>query len=120
MSATYGFTGLDGAAVESDDIGFRLAMIPEPSTGPLVIAGLLGLAGQRRRVSKVVGSADRRGMLGSLWVPHEEPCGEGLVGGEASLPRRRRLRSLGGTVKDRTLSEGTARLVASPSLQLAQ
>jgi formylglycine-generating enzyme required for sulfatase activity len=28
--------------------GFRLAMIPEPSTGLLVIAGLLGLAGWRR------------------------------------------------------------------------
>jgi len=31
-------------------IGFRLAMIPEPSTGLLVIAGLVGL-GTRRRVS---------------------------------------------------------------------
>ena len=29
-------------------IGFRLAMVPEPSTGLLVIAGLLGLAGWRR------------------------------------------------------------------------
>jgi formylglycine-generating enzyme required for sulfatase activity len=29
-------------------IGFRLAMIPEPGTGVLVIAGLLGLAGWRR------------------------------------------------------------------------
>ena len=29
-------------------LGFRLAMIPEPSTGLLVIAGLLGLAGRRR------------------------------------------------------------------------
>jgi MYXO-CTERM domain-containing protein len=29
--------------------GFRVAMIPEPSTGLLAIAGLLGLAGWRRR-----------------------------------------------------------------------
>jgi len=33
---------------EYPTIGFRLAMIPEPSTGLLVIAGLLGLAGWRR------------------------------------------------------------------------
>jgi PEP-CTERM putative exosortase interaction domain len=32
----------------SDTRGFRLAMVPEPSTGLLVIAGLLGLAGRRR------------------------------------------------------------------------
>jgi formylglycine-generating enzyme required for sulfatase activity len=32
----------------SSGIGFRLAMIPEPSTGLLVFAGLLGLAGWRR------------------------------------------------------------------------
>jgi formylglycine-generating enzyme required for sulfatase activity len=32
----------------SDIIGFRLVMIPEPSTGLLVIAGLLGLGGWRR------------------------------------------------------------------------
>ena len=30
------------------DLGCRLAMIPEPSTGLLVITGLLGLAGWRR------------------------------------------------------------------------
>lgn len=35
-------------AFEDDRTGFRLAMIPEPSTGLLVIAGLLGLAGWRR------------------------------------------------------------------------
>jgi hypothetical protein len=29
------------------DHGFRLAMIPEPTTGLLVIGGLLGLAGWR-------------------------------------------------------------------------
>jgi hypothetical protein len=29
-------------------LGFRLALIPEPSTGLLVVAGLLGLAGWRR------------------------------------------------------------------------
>ena len=32
----------------ANSIGFRLAMIPEPGTGLLVIAGLLGLAGWRR------------------------------------------------------------------------
>jgi sulfatase modifying factor 1 len=31
-----------------DDFGFRLASVPEPTTGLLVIAGLLGLAGWRR------------------------------------------------------------------------
>jgi hypothetical protein len=35
-------------SAEADWIGFRLAMIPEPGTGLLVIAGLLGLAGWRR------------------------------------------------------------------------
>jgi formylglycine-generating enzyme len=34
----------------SDSLGYRLVMIPEPSTGLLVLAGLLGL-GIRRRVS---------------------------------------------------------------------
>ena len=33
---------------ESPDVGFRLAMIPEPSTGLLVIAGLVGFAVQRK------------------------------------------------------------------------
>ena len=33
---------------EFSDVGFRLAMIPEPGTGLLVIAGLLGFAGWRR------------------------------------------------------------------------
>jgi len=33
---------------ESNNSGFRLAMIPEPSTALLVIVGLLGLAGRRR------------------------------------------------------------------------
>jgi formylglycine-generating enzyme required for sulfatase activity len=31
------------------DVGFRVAMIPEPGTGLLVMAGVLGLAGWRRR-----------------------------------------------------------------------
>jgi formylglycine-generating enzyme required for sulfatase activity len=34
--------------IEATWLGFRLAMIPEPNTGLLVIAGLLGLAGWRR------------------------------------------------------------------------
>jgi formylglycine-generating enzyme required for sulfatase activity len=33
---------------ESPHVGFRIAMIPEPGTGLLVIAGLLGLAAHRR------------------------------------------------------------------------
>jgi sulfatase modifying factor 1 len=40
-----------GAFPGGDDnpaMGFRLAMIPEPNTGLLVIAGLLGLGGRRR------------------------------------------------------------------------
>ena len=35
--------------LENIDVGFRLVMIPEPSTGLLVTAGLLGLAGWRKR-----------------------------------------------------------------------
>jgi hypothetical protein len=34
---------------ESRRVGFRLVMIPEPATGLLVAAGLIGLAGTRRR-----------------------------------------------------------------------
>jgi hypothetical protein len=37
-------TGLNS---ERSNAGFRVAIIPEPSTGLLVIAGLLVLAGQR-------------------------------------------------------------------------
>jgi formylglycine-generating enzyme required for sulfatase activity len=37
----------DEAGVEYFDAGFRLAMVPEPGTGLLVIAGLLGLAARR-------------------------------------------------------------------------
>jgi formylglycine-generating enzyme len=48
-------TSLTGnAAYTYLDEGIRLVMIPEPSTGLLVFAGLLGLAGQRRRLSKIV------------------------------------------------------------------
>jgi sulfatase modifying factor 1 len=36
------------AGNQSEYVGFRLAMIPEPGTGLLVFAGLLGLAGWRR------------------------------------------------------------------------
>jgi hypothetical protein len=36
-----------GDSVARPDGGFRLAMIPEPSTGLLVIVGLLGLAYRR-------------------------------------------------------------------------
>jgi formylglycine-generating enzyme len=38
----------DDPALEGGGLGFRLAMVPEPNTGLLVIAGLLGLAGWRR------------------------------------------------------------------------
>jgi sulfatase modifying factor 1 len=37
-------------------LGFRVAYIPEPTTALLVMSGLLGLAGHRRRVSKIVDS----------------------------------------------------------------
>jgi Sulfatase-modifying factor enzyme 1/PEP-CTERM motif len=37
------------ASAATTSVGFRLVMIPEPSTGLLVIAGLLGLAGWRTR-----------------------------------------------------------------------
>ena len=36
------------------DIGFRVAMIPEPGTGLLVMTGLLGLAARRRRSVKAL------------------------------------------------------------------
>jgi sulfatase modifying factor 1 len=48
MSNDNGWT--PGGTLEDNIIGFRLAAIPEPSTGLLVIAGLLGL-GVRRRIS---------------------------------------------------------------------
>ena len=34
---------------EASNAGFRVAMIPEPSTGLLVMAGMLGLAAWRKR-----------------------------------------------------------------------
>jgi hypothetical protein len=40
--------GSDAPYIESEVDGFRLAMVPEPSTGLLVFAGLLGAAGWRR------------------------------------------------------------------------
>jgi formylglycine-generating enzyme required for sulfatase activity len=42
--------GSDAASMElaNGQVGFRLAMVPEPGTGLLVIAGLLGLTGWRR------------------------------------------------------------------------
>ena len=46
-TATWGYVAPGGY----DFIGFRLAMIPEPSTGLLVIAGLIGLAGWRRVIA---------------------------------------------------------------------
>jgi hypothetical protein len=39
---------------EIADTGFRVAMVPEPGTGLLVTAGLLGLAARRRRPAKVL------------------------------------------------------------------
>src|SRR5262249_8526305 len=47
LAASYGVVTTD-PAYESGFMGFRVASIPEPSTGLLVIAGLLGLAGWRR------------------------------------------------------------------------
>jgi formylglycine-generating enzyme required for sulfatase activity len=42
------FQNADYPDRDGSGLGFRLAMIPEPGTGLLVIAGLLGLAGWRR------------------------------------------------------------------------
>jgi formylglycine-generating enzyme required for sulfatase activity len=47
MLASSARTGLS-AGSSGYYLGFRLAMIPEPGTGLLVIAGLLGLTGRRR------------------------------------------------------------------------
>ncbi len=41
--------GLNWPTFGSDNHGFRVAMIPEPGTGLLVMAGVLGLAAWRRR-----------------------------------------------------------------------
>jgi formylglycine-generating enzyme required for sulfatase activity len=46
MTSLYGLAPSSSSAFS--DIGFRLVMVPEPGTGLLVIAGLLGLAGWRR------------------------------------------------------------------------
>jgi formylglycine-generating enzyme required for sulfatase activity len=46
LASSYrGYSLPGGAGV---NVGFRLVLIPEPGTGLLVIAGLLGLAGWRR------------------------------------------------------------------------
>ena len=42
------FRFFNDASIDYAGVGFRLVMIPEPGTGLLVIAGLLGLAGWRR------------------------------------------------------------------------
>jgi formylglycine-generating enzyme len=44
-SSTFGF---GDPTFENYNVGFRVAMVPEPNTGLLVLAGLLGLAGWRR------------------------------------------------------------------------
>jgi hypothetical protein len=46
MSA--GFQGNGAPSSESEFGGFRLAMIPEPGTGLLVVLGLVGFGGWRR------------------------------------------------------------------------
>jgi formylglycine-generating enzyme required for sulfatase activity len=46
LEKTAGFGG--SADLGGAEIGFRLALIPEPGTGLLVITGLFGLAGWRR------------------------------------------------------------------------
>jgi hypothetical protein len=46
LAASY--RGVNPWSFKSPDVGFRFAMIPEPGTGLLVIAGLLGVAGWRR------------------------------------------------------------------------
>jgi hypothetical protein len=37
-----------GAGTDGPNVGFRLAMVPEPGTGLLVMMGMLGLARWRR------------------------------------------------------------------------
>jgi hypothetical protein len=42
---------VDRPTSEDDDVGFRVAMIPEPTTALLVACGLVGLVMRRRRVA---------------------------------------------------------------------
>jgi len=49
FSANGAYLFLDRPGVADPNLGFRLVLIPEPGTGLLVIAGLLGLASWRRR-----------------------------------------------------------------------
>jgi len=42
---------VDRPTSEDDDVGFRVAMIPEPGTGLLLMTGMAGLAMRRRRVA---------------------------------------------------------------------
>jgi formylglycine-generating enzyme len=48
LAASYGGGGGTSASNEYSELGFRLTIVPEPGTGLLVMAGLLGLAGWRR------------------------------------------------------------------------
>jgi formylglycine-generating enzyme required for sulfatase activity len=48
LAASYRLLGSGYEGYESATLGFRLVMVPEPGTGLLVVAGLLGLAGWRR------------------------------------------------------------------------
>ena len=43
------FRSVNNASLESVGVGFRVASIPEPGTGVLLMTGLLGLSGWRRR-----------------------------------------------------------------------
>jgi formylglycine-generating enzyme required for sulfatase activity len=45
---------IDNPAGEIFNVGFRVASIPEPGTGLLVMTGLLGLAARRRRSAKAL------------------------------------------------------------------
>ena len=40
--------------VESVGVGFRVALVPEPGTGLLVMSGVLGMALRRRRTAKAL------------------------------------------------------------------
>jgi formylglycine-generating enzyme required for sulfatase activity len=48
LAASARFDADPGGGTAGTIIGFRVAMVPEPSTGFLIIAGLLGLAARRR------------------------------------------------------------------------
>ena len=45
------FRGFTFPSLEAADFGFRVAALPEPGSGLLLIMGMLGLAAHRRRAA---------------------------------------------------------------------